>query len=817
MATPADLQALINAVPWANTTGLITGVDEQALWDACVAVFEAEGGTVWPTVGAPSSGLGNNNDYAIDQTNKIMYGPKASGAWPGGTSFGGGGGGSSVNSIAALQALSIPANGAAVVLNDMLRGGTFIFSTANLSAAVSADPANGEYAAPSSDTTGASGAWVRQFVGAAEFAWFGADGTTANTSAAMQGFGQWARYTQVAKGNGTINAGIEVHYTPWFYQFDLALCQRWRCGITKLKQFTEGAIFQNVTTNASWKLPWDSDSIPIFGPTGTHLNDLISSTTQGATTVTCLTPANAAKYLVGASVMIACLDVQYAGFPPNLYRFEFRKVTAFNSGTGVVTLDQPLQLVHLSTFPDGTPGNNAAGAARIWQLDIDYSSLFSYLPLPIPWDIERYTEGLTILNPSNAGATVDMSINGKSQYFKNCNLNAHSPSVAGRVIFENCTDPLLSEPDKLVKSILYLGGSYFSVPFASSSIDCVSAIGTRFQTLTAGGKYFYAHGCDIDTLNSPASSFGLNLSWAVEYSNVKNYSGALSFNGQGVLTIDGTNTTYANGVISMPNNNVVGVVPGQKLNFSFTGNFQVKAYSGDIGDCEVVSVSQSGSFVLIQTTLQSAAVPAFCTNGVVYVNRTGYFSARGSTGCSQIGRAAAASQAGYQEGKYWKDTISGKSATGGDFNPYGTWDYCEINVRTPTAGISTPHLTLSATQLFTKTNPLVSVAMSLVIDLTTPGKRVLTQQAVFLLGSDAFTVAGSSATSLPQIYFFCGATLFAWGVNYTPSAQAYANLPQVSILNRFDTGSFGELNTANIDSNNHTLVESVGNIYTGSA
>jgi hypothetical protein len=66
-------------------------------------------------------------------------------------------------------------------LTEPGREGKFVFSTANLSAQVTADTRQGIYIAPTSDPTGASGAWVRQFsVGIAMASWFGAvaDGTT---------------------------------------------------------------------------------------------------------------------------------------------------------------------------------------------------------------------------------------------------------------------------------------------------------------------------------------------------------------------------------------------------------------------------------------------------------------------------------------------------------------------------------------------------------------------------------------------------------------------------------------------------------------
>lgn len=59
-------------------------------------------------------------------------------------------------------------------LNEPGREGTFIFSTANLSTQVTADPNQGIYVAPASDPTGASGAWVRKDWSVLDARWFGA-------------------------------------------------------------------------------------------------------------------------------------------------------------------------------------------------------------------------------------------------------------------------------------------------------------------------------------------------------------------------------------------------------------------------------------------------------------------------------------------------------------------------------------------------------------------------------------------------------------------------------------------------------------------
>lgn len=92
--------------------------------------------------------------------------------------------GGATASRAAMAAVASPAAGSTRLLAESGREGTFVFDSSNLSAQVAADPAQGIYVAPSTDTTGASGAWVRQYDGALKPRWFGAvgDGSTLDTT-----------------------------------------------------------------------------------------------------------------------------------------------------------------------------------------------------------------------------------------------------------------------------------------------------------------------------------------------------------------------------------------------------------------------------------------------------------------------------------------------------------------------------------------------------------------------------------------------------------------------------------------------------------
>lgn len=83
------------------------------------------------------------------------------------------------SSRSALAAITGQSAGQAALLGESGREGTFVFSSANLSAQVTADPQQAVYVAPASAPTGASGAWVRKFTGRHNVKWFGAVGDDA--------------------------------------------------------------------------------------------------------------------------------------------------------------------------------------------------------------------------------------------------------------------------------------------------------------------------------------------------------------------------------------------------------------------------------------------------------------------------------------------------------------------------------------------------------------------------------------------------------------------------------------------------------------
>ena len=74
----------------------------------------ADGKTVLTTSGAPSNATGTNGDFAYDPAAKIMYGPKAAGAWPAGVSLAGTDGTNGTNGNTVLSTTGAPASGTGV-------------------------------------------------------------------------------------------------------------------------------------------------------------------------------------------------------------------------------------------------------------------------------------------------------------------------------------------------------------------------------------------------------------------------------------------------------------------------------------------------------------------------------------------------------------------------------------------------------------------------------------------------------------------------------------------------------------------------------
>lgn len=164
-------------------------------------------------------------------------------------------------------------------LTEFNRKGKFVFDASDLSASVTADPMQGVFVAPSSDTTGASGAWVRQEITRLDPRWFGAQTVPNGTPSAL-----WPAYdikpaldaaqvlmrgTGVSLGDGYLFNSFRV-YIPWGRYY----CSTWN--MTDALHI-EGDLVGDQTER--------SLGTTIYGPQNAHTWITNRSNTFGAATV----------------------------------------------------------------------------------------------------------------------------------------------------------------------------------------------------------------------------------------------------------------------------------------------------------------------------------------------------------------------------------------------------------------------------------------------------------------------------------------------------------------------------------------------------
>lgn len=163
---------------------LVAGQDHEFWYDGTNWVLSNPGTGLAGIVAGPASAV-NNNFAAFDGTTGKLIKDSGFNASSFTTP-------SYVDSryVATRTALKAITAGlyTAIYLRESRREGWFEWNSSNLSAEVTADTQEGLYVAPSSDATGASGAWVRVVENEIYFAdWWGVagDGTTDDTTAAQ--------------------------------------------------------------------------------------------------------------------------------------------------------------------------------------------------------------------------------------------------------------------------------------------------------------------------------------------------------------------------------------------------------------------------------------------------------------------------------------------------------------------------------------------------------------------------------------------------------------------------------------------------------
>ena len=190
---------------------------------------------------------------------------------------------SKANTRAQMAAIGNPQSGTTVFLTEAGREGMFVWSTANLSAKVTADTAQGLFVAPTSAPTGAGGAWVRKFDGPVCFDWFGAvkgengglNGPANNAAWAALG----RTLTTLATNATTTAQGVfDIRFGLGPYEFTAPLDCNF--GTVHLMGCGSGGDFSAATKlkfyNCSGLITQNSDTSGQAGVGGTHISAIWS-------------------------------------------------------------------------------------------------------------------------------------------------------------------------------------------------------------------------------------------------------------------------------------------------------------------------------------------------------------------------------------------------------------------------------------------------------------------------------------------------------------------------------------------------------------
>jgi hypothetical protein len=608
------------------------------------------------------------------------------------------------------------------------------------------------------------------------------DGVTDNSAA-------WNSFASFARSESTAGRGVSLFIAPGVYKYDHSLCQGFLQNIKQLYILGYGVTIQNTYdrnvhgANAAFEWPWGPACAPVRNAAGTELGYLIQTTTANASSssVTLLTVGDATNFAVGDWVMLGSLDIQYAGFPANCDQFEFVKITAINTGTGVITLDRFISYVHRSDFPDGGSAH-PCGKARIWQLNSGGWSIGK-----VTWDIEHVYEGLTVLPAPNAGSLYQI-FTGRRLKTINWKGVGPSESIAAQVEHYSPKFTTQGEPDKLVGSILYQGMEWDvgqRLAFQSSSVDLIRIVDSTINgsLLTGCAKNVVIDNCQIDVLGLGPSTQGLNRSVIVRNSRVFSSTWVNDDIGKNLppthLVVDGTNVVFSNGTFALlkswANFPEWNVVIGQQINLAANINsFNPLAYSGDTGTGVVVGLREDATHIYIDTTLPFTALPAWSAGGQIRLFRAGETWIENCSGSDSVRIASEARKLGKHVRKFFRFRFLGPYARSGGWNALvGSLRAIRATVRsTQQAGFF--EFQCGA---FNATAMTDSGTLDCKFDTGVAGFREITQTAFTgKQTNDTLTLNSVAQTTLPANLALCGGSSFF--VNWAPSPNtipAYLN------------------------------------------
>jgi hypothetical protein len=390
----------------------------------------------------------------------------------------------------------------------------------------------------------------------------------------------------------------------------------------------------------------------------------------GASAVTLLTPGETSLFTVGNWALMAGLDMQGNGYPPNPAFFDYVQVAGVNSGTGVVTFTAPLQNNYESTWPVYQPGSSEStdlgGPATLYALDPTWNCSIEYQGLTLNSSAESITDGRTVTF-ENVTCTGGGSIYpSQNQTWTAINLNDSGTSM---------------QADKLVGTATFTNVTAESINFQSSSINEMVMTNSSVGILYGTPKNAIITDSTITELAVGAQYYGASNTFACTNCVI----GSIVPTGASGPAL-GT-YSMANGVMTVPN--AAGpqpwAVPGANVYISGT---QLNEYSAT-----VIDLTQDSTNTYIHTSISGGYPSLPAASGGTSTSVSAYPvspSGFSCTNCSGSLAAANASQTptGDPFYSYANTTYSGNIYTGQSGIPvWGNLVEIKIIVSTPYTGV----------------------------------------------------------------------------------------------------------------------------------
>jgi hypothetical protein len=457
----------------------------------------------------------------------------------------------------------------------------------------------------------------------------------------------------------------------------------------------------------------------------------------------------------------------------------------------LIALSSFLEPALTRTFPNQQPG------APTYPFNI------------LMWDVHHIYEGMTVLKPLNFPGGTQNGFSGRHIETIDWTGIGASDTVCMEHRHVRATYTEGCEPDKLVQSVEWENCEFFSggqFGFQSTSIEAASLKNCYLPAGAVGGvKATKYDNCIFGGISGFAGP-GFGLSFSVEVTNSRIFGMTAPFYGGSLVNNDGTNVTYANGTFTInktalggsPYDTWATMVPGQQLYLNAAAPLQ---FSGNAGMGYVISMAETSTNWIVNTTLPYATLPTWAVGNPVLIVRTGELNIRGCSGSKFAEQASKACKKGffpweYQDfkwaGQTWPISIAAPGSNAGSTqNSMGILSQMTINVIQASTSGNADKLTMTFT-LFDNAAFTSLGTLSIVIDVTRAGKRVLTQAAFTGTGgADAFTLAGSPITTLPANGLV--SNLSSWSANYSQTAYANNLMPTIEWENNFDCGAYQKL------------------------